>query len=92
MKKATFLFISLLLLACLATTAWWMMSRPVVGLTRYALAGLLRDKGVPDELVHQTMDCLAQSDAARFAPAAAPNAGLLAETEQLITALDPFLS
>lgn len=68
------------------------LSRPVVGLTRYALAGLLRDKGVPDELVHQTMDCLAQSDATRFAPAAAPNAGLLAETEQLITALDPFLS
>ena len=28
MKKATFLFISLLLLACLATTAWWMMPRP----------------------------------------------------------------
>ncbi len=65
------------------------LGRPVGGLTRPALAALLAETAVPDELAARLLALLDQSDLARFAPGSPEGDGdLLAATEEMINELE----
>ncbi len=66
------------------------LQRPVTGLTRRSLADLLLVHNVSPDLAARVQALLVQCEAGRYAPAgyAASSSDLLADTQQLIKALD----